>query len=144
MARPAKPWFNRQKNCWMVWFNGKREKLAEGKTNKKAAQDRLVELRFETSRNPHPDAGQPTVASVIERYQTFAEKRLSASTQATRQPYLQSFAEAHGWRNITDSRPDHMEAWLDEHPEWQSDWTKNGRHPQCPGGLQLGVEVPVD
>ena len=125
MARAAKPWFNRQKNCWMVWSNGKREKLAEGRSNKKAAQDRLIELRFETNRNPHPDAGQPTVASVIERYQTFAEKRLSTSTQATRQPYLQSFAEAHGWRNIADARPDHMEAWLDEHPEWQSDWTKN-------------------
>jgi hypothetical protein len=53
MARSAKPWFNRQKNCWMVWFAGRRVKLAEGKKNKKAAQDRYDELRFEASRNPH-------------------------------------------------------------------------------------------
>ena len=31
MARAAKPWFNRQKNCWMVWLSGKREKLADGR-----------------------------------------------------------------------------------------------------------------
>lgn len=28
MARSAKPWFNKQKNCWMVWRDGKRVKLA--------------------------------------------------------------------------------------------------------------------
>lgn len=126
MARSAKPWFNRQKNCWMVWCAGRRVKLAEGKKNKKAAQDRYDELRFEASRNPHPDSGAATVASVIERYQSFAANRLSASTLASRWPYLQSFAEAHGWRSIAEARPDHMQQWLDAHPEWESDWTKSG------------------
>ncbi|HUY87363.1 MAG TPA: hypothetical protein VMV10_01385 [Pirellulales bacterium] len=141
MARTAKPWFNKQKNCWMVWVNGKREKLAEGKKNKKAASDRYDELRFEAVRNPHPDAEQPTVASVIERYQGFAEKRLAGSTLATRTPYLQSFAESHGWRQVAEARPDHMEEWLDKHPEWASDWTKNAAIPQRSGRLQLGLEV---
>lgn len=125
MARSAKPWFNRQKNCWMVWLNGQRVKLAEGKKNKKAAQDRYDELRFEASRNPHPDSGAATVASVIERYQQFADKRLAETTKKTRWPYLQSFAEAHGWRSTGDARPDHMQDWLDQHPEWESDWTKH-------------------
>jgi integrase len=125
MARSAKPWFNRQKDCWMSWLNGKRVKLAEGKRNKKAAQDRFDELRFEAVHNPHPDSAEPTVASVIERYSEFAEKRIAASTLATRKPYLQSFAEEAGWRKIADCRPDHMESWLDKHPEWESDWTKN-------------------
>jgi hypothetical protein len=35
MARTAKPWFNGQKNCWMVWLNSTRVRLAEGKKNKK-------------------------------------------------------------------------------------------------------------
>lgn len=126
MARTAQPWFNKQKNCWMVWLNGKRVKLAEGKKNKKAATDRFDELRFEARHNPHPDTGVATVASVIERYQGFADKRLSASTKASRWPYLQSFAETHGWRSLTEARPDHMHEWLDSHPEWESDWTKNG------------------
>ena len=132
MARSAKPWFNRQKNCWMVWLHGRRVKLAEGKKNKQAAQDRYDELRFEASRNPHPDSGAATVASVIERYQGFAQKRLAANTLAARRLYLQSFAEAHGWRSVAEARPDHMLEWLDQHPEWQSDWTKHSaiRHVQ--------------
>jgi integrase/recombinase XerD len=124
MARTAKPWFNGQKNCWMVWFNGRRVRLAEGKKNKKAAQDRYDELRFEAAHNPHPDCGRVTVASIIERYQGFADNRLAASTKAGRWPYLQSFAEAHGWRSLTDARPDHIQEWVDHHPEWESDWTK--------------------
>ena len=126
MARTAKPWFNRQRDCWMVWFNGQRVKLAEGRKNKKAAQDRYDELRFEAARNPHPDSGNATVASIIERYQSFAEKRLAEGTKASRWPYLQSFAETHGWRLISEARPDHMQQWLDSHPEWESDWTKSG------------------
>lgn len=125
MARTAKPWFNGQKNCWMVWLNGKRVRLADGKKNKKAAQDRYDELRYEAARNPHPDSGSVTVASIIERYQSFADTRLAKTTKASRWPYLQSFAEAHGWRSITDARPDHMQTWLDQHPEWESDWTKH-------------------
>jgi hypothetical protein len=110
----------------MSWFDGKRVKLAEGRGNKKAAQNRLDELRFEAAHNPHPDSSEPTVAAIIERYQGFAEKRIAATTLASRKPYLQSFAEETGWRKVSDCRPDHMETWLDRHPEWESDWTKNG------------------
>jgi integrase len=125
MARTAKPWFNKQKNCWMVWLDGKRVKLAEGKKNKKAATDRYDELRFQASHNPHPDDPGQTVASVIDTYQGFARERLAGSTVTSRDPYLQSFAEAHGWRTIADCKPLHMEQWLLDHPEWMSDWTKS-------------------
>ncbi|HWB08638.1 MAG TPA: hypothetical protein VG826_05420 [Pirellulales bacterium] len=57
MARTTKLRFNRQRDCWMVWLGGTRVKLAEGKKNKKAAQDRYDELRFEAARNPHADDG---------------------------------------------------------------------------------------
>ncbi len=125
MGRTAKPWFYRQTGWWMVWLNGKKEKLAKGRKNKKAAEQRLLELRFETSRNPDPDSPDQTVASVIETYQEFAWKRLAESTLEVRRPYLQSFAESLGWRGISDCRPYHMQQWLDGHPEWVSDWTKN-------------------
>lgn len=124
MGRTAKPWFYRQTGWWMVWLNGRKVKLAEGKKNKKAAEQRLLELRFDASRNPGPDSPNQTVASVIETYQGFAKKRLAQGTIQVRWQYLQSFAECHGWRRIIESKPHHMEAWLDGHPEWQSDWTK--------------------
>jgi len=69
MARTAKPWFNKQKNCWMVWLGGKRVKLAEGRKNKKAATNRYDALRFEAPHNPHPDEPVQTVASVIDHPQ---------------------------------------------------------------------------
>jgi hypothetical protein len=105
MSRSAKPWFNKQKNGWMVWLGGKRVKLAEGRKNKKAATDRHDELRFQASHNPHPDDPGQTVASMIDTYQGFTRERLAASTVARREPFLQSFAEAHGWRTVADCKP---------------------------------------
>ncbi len=124
MGRIAKPWFYRQTGWWMVWLNGKKEKLAKGRKNQKAAEQRLLELRFEATRNPDPEVPEQTVASIIETYWGLAEKRLAESTLAVRKPYLQSFAEMHGWRPVAQCKPFHMESWLNSHPEWTSDWTK--------------------
>jgi integrase len=129
MARNAKPWFYR--GWWMVWLGGRRCKLAEGKHNKKQAELKLLELRLEAAKNPHSDDPEQTVASVIDTYQGFAHKRLAASTNATRDPYLQSFAESHGWRNIRDCKPHHMEAWVDAHPGWKSDKSSAIRNVQA-------------
>jgi integrase len=126
MSRIAKPWYYRQTGWWMAWIDGRKEKLAKGKANRKAAETKLLELRLQAAKNPVPDSPDQTVASVIETYQEFARKRLASNTMAVRAPYLQSFAEAHGWRLVADCKPLHMEQWLDEHPEWVSDWTKNG------------------
>jgi hypothetical protein len=59
MARTAKPWFNRQKNSWMVWFNGKRQTLAVGKKNRKAAEERFLELRLGHREIPILTKGTP-------------------------------------------------------------------------------------
>jgi integrase len=109
----------------MCWFNGRKVKLAKGRQNRSEAQKRLDELRYEASKNPPPEANGQTVASVIDTYLGFARKRLAPSTLGVRIPYLQSFAELHGWRPVSECKPFHMEAWLDDHPEWASDWTKN-------------------
>ena len=77
----------------LVWLNDSKVKLAKGRKNKKAAEQRLLELRFEASRNPDPQSPEQTVASVIETYQAVAMERLAASTVEVRWPYLQSFAE---------------------------------------------------
>ena len=125
MGRTAKPWFYRQTGWWMVWLDGKKEKLAKGRKNRKVAEQRLLELRFEATRNPAPEVSEQTVASIIETYWGFAEKRLAESTLAVRNPYLQSFAEMNGWRTVAECKPFHMESWLNSHPEWISDWTKS-------------------
>ena len=126
MPRTPKPWFYRRRGWWMAYLGGKKVRLAKGKKNRAAAAQVLRELLVEADKNPPPDEPQQTVASVIETYLSFATKRLSTGTLDRRIPYLQSFAEEHGFRLIRHSKPFHMEAWLDNHPEWKSDWTKNG------------------
>lgn len=125
MARQARPWYNAEKNWWMVTLGGTRHKLARGKKNKKAADLRFHELQILAAKNPHPDCPEQTVASVIDTYQTFAKRRLGEGTLEIRLPYQQSFAEAHGWRLISEAKPLHMLQWLDAHSEWASDWTKS-------------------
>ena len=127
MARSSKPWFNQERGCWMVWWNGRRVRLVDGKSDKateKRARDKLADLRYEARHNPAADS-EPTVASVIDAYIASASKRLAQSTQDAHFPYLQSFAEGHGWRPVREASPVHVEQWLFDHSEWVSDWTKN-------------------
>ena len=77
MGRTAKPWFYRQTGWWMVWLNGRKVKLAKGSKAKKAADERLLELRFEVAVNPAPAGADQTVASVIDAYLEYAGKRLA-------------------------------------------------------------------
>ena len=128
MSRSAKPWYNHERRCWMVWWAGKKVRLLDGKQDvatRKQATQRLADLQYEARHNPPPQAGADTVASVIEAYQETARKRLAKSTVDASFPYLQSFAEAHGWRLVSEVVPQHLEDWLYCHPTWKSDWTKN-------------------
>lgn len=126
MARVAKPWFYRQSGWWMAYVNGQKSKLAFGRKNKKAANDKLLQLQLVASANVAPQDPQQTVASVIDAYLEYATDTLAASTHAMRLPYLQSFSEMHGWRKVADCRPSHMREWVKANPQWLSDWTKNG------------------
>ncbi len=102
MARHARPWFNAERRCWMVYLGGRKHTLctAAKKTKRppQAALDRLDDLKVEARRNPVPESPEQTVASVIERYIEVVFPLLAPGTVALRRPYLQSFAELHGWR----------------------------------------------
>jgi len=124
MSRTAKPWFYSQTGWWMAWIGGRKKKLAKGKANKRAAWDRLEELLDQAAVNAPAEKPQ-TVASVIETYLSLAPGLIAASTLEMRQPHLQSFSDAHGWRTVTAATPLHVQEWLNEHPGW-GDWTKNG------------------
>ncbi len=76
MARNAKRWFYARTGWWTAWIDGKRVPLAEGKKNKKAAEDRLKNLQYLARHNPHADDGEQTVASVIERYMAIRSKQI--------------------------------------------------------------------
>lgn len=123
MGRTAQPWFDKQKDQWTVWFNGRRERLATGRRNKQAAKQRLAELQLVARKNPGINSQRQTVASVIEAYLGYEAKQIAASTLAIKLPYLQDFAERHGWRAIESSKPIHLTDWVHQHTSWKSDWT---------------------
>lgn len=123
MARTAKPWFDRQKNCWTVWMGGRRHRLAEGRQNRKAAHDRYKQLLFEASKNPPRESRVQTVASVIEQYLKLEVRNVAPSTYENKKFYLQLFAEEHGFREVAACGRIDLQTFIADHPEWESDWT---------------------
>lgn len=123
MAQKAGPWFRSDRNAWFVWIGGKQVKLVAGKENKVAAVDRWHQLMVERAANPVIDAPEHTVASVIDIYLTHIRGKRAARTYAHCSDYLQRFAEAHGYRLVSECKAIHLTTWLDQNPQWASDWT---------------------
>ena len=132
MSRTPKPWYYDQVGAYYAWIDGKKVQLLKASRTKKnlrlaqdALKERMQEREFQARFNVPPSNSDQTVASVIDAYQEAAKTSLGLATRQIRFAYQQSFAEAHGWRNISECRPSHMRQWLHEHPGWKSDWTKN-------------------
>src|SRR5262249_794038 len=126
MARTARPWYFTEKKAYAATVKGRRVILLKGDknpTNEKLAKKQLKQI-LKGSKNDAPVALR--VADVIERYLKLHQGKYSERAFEERRRYLQRFAEAHGWRKVNDRdcRPVHLEEWLAEHPEWESDWTK--------------------
>jgi integrase len=127
MPRTPHPWYRRQTGWWMVQLNRKKVRLVKGPKDaatRKVARDKLRELLAVAKANPR--SGPQTVASVIEKYLRHTAKAYSERSLYERRLLLQSFAELHGWRGVNDGDciPYHVTEWLDAHPEWASDWTR--------------------
>jgi integrase len=127
VAREPHAWYRQQTGWWMTTINHTKIKLAKGREKKAEASRKLRELLTLRDLNPAPESGELTVAAVIDLYLTHAKGNLSERTLYERKLYLQLFAEAHGFRRVNDKDclPFHLTSWLDAHPEWASDWTKN-------------------
>ena len=127
MPRKAHPWFRRSDGWWYIKIAGKQHKLARGRKNREAALQRWHELVLEQASNPAPDSSsESTVASIIDLYLTHTKRLYAPASYATRQRYLQQFAEAHGFRLARDCLPMHLTTWLDGNRTWKSDWTLSG------------------
>ena len=127
MARVPRPWFWKQTGWWVAYIGGAKNKLAQGRENKKAARTKLNELLSVAVVN----GDETTVAAVIERYLAAVGDELAANTIELRKPYLQSFADLHGWRRIEDCLAEGASGMAKRLDEKRRD-TKR------PGGLQSG------
>jgi integrase len=126
MARTARPWYFRQKHAYYAVVRGRKLRLVAGEEC--PATERLAVQKFKQilKGSAHDGPARPRVADVIDRYLTLHKTTYSERAYAERLRILQAFAEAHGWRKLTDKDclPVHVEEWLAGHPGWKSDWTK--------------------
>jgi hypothetical protein len=129
VARDPKPWYRKHTGWWMVILDGVRQKLVKGPKDSahcEEAKRRLRELQAIRHKSPNPENAPLTVAGVIELYLVHEGKKLGELTLYGKRYYLQSFAEAHGFRraNDLDATPFHLTSWLEQNPQIKSDWTK--------------------
>ena len=126
MPRKPNPWYRKSDGWWYIKINGKQQKLARGRENRQAAFDRWHELMAQRAANPPLDSDEHTVASIIDLHLTHGERSYTPDTLALHRFYLQSFAEAHGFRPVSKCIPMHLTNWLDSNPKWTSEWTRFG------------------
>ena len=125
MPRPNKIWFRKDTGWWMVTIAGKKIRLAQGRQNKQAAQQKFHELML--TRHQTPDTSDPRVADLVEAFLVFAEKRFSEDTYRNYRFYGQKFAEACGRYATSELKPFHITKWVDGQTTWNPTTERNAR-----------------
>jgi integrase len=125
MARPNKVWFRRDTGWWMVTINGRKVRLAEGRKNRKAAEQRFLELKANECELPDMPAAF-CVAEVIDAFLTWAKTNRTRETVRNYLWYGQKFAEYTGDIPAIDLRPHHVTAWVAKH-KWNASTEHNAR-----------------
>jgi hypothetical protein len=79
------------------------------------------------------------VHEVIEIYLVQARRDLSARSYETVSCILRRFDESAGQLTLAECRPFDLQCWLNEHPEYRSEWYRRCVIFEHQAGLQLGV-----
>lgn len=124
MARPNKIWFRRDIGWWMITLGGKKIRLAQGRENRKLAEQKFHELKVVQARPVESSALR--VADVIEAFLAWAKLHRSAETLRNFEWYGQKFAERFGYILVTEVRPNHLTQFVDEH-EWGQTTQRNAK-----------------
>jgi hypothetical protein len=66
VARPNKIWFRKDTNWWMVTLDGKKMRLAEGRANRKLAEQKFHELKVVQARPAQ--SSDARVADIIDAF----------------------------------------------------------------------------
>jgi len=124
MSRPNKIWFRKDVGWWMVTLGGKKVRLAEGKANKKLAQQKFHGLKAVTPNAPESTTAR--VADLIEAFLAWSKFHRSAETNRNHLWYGQAFAEHSGYLLASDVRPIHLTRWIDC-KKWNETTQRNAR-----------------
>lgn len=110
MPRRPKPFFHR--GWWCTNTGGTRTKLAEGKENKDAAEDALLDLLNELRRNPNRKTyPQLTVRDLCEKFLDWVEIHRAPDTYDDYRDGLARWVKLHGHRRARDIHSLDLEEW---------------------------------
>jgi integrase len=110
MPRRAKPFFHR--GWWCTNVGGIRTKLAQGRENKNAAEDALLDLLNE--RRQHPDRKtypQLTVQDMCEKFLDWVELHRSPDTYADYRVWLKKWVKLQGSQRAREIHALDLEEW---------------------------------
>src|SRR4051812_19301756 len=116
MPRPNKVWFRKDVGWWMVTLQGEKVRLAQGRANKKLAEQKLHELL--AVRPEAPSSPTARVADIIEQFLAVSRPQLSTETMRNYDWYGQTFAEHSGLVLASDLKPHHVTAFLTGKKDW--------------------------
>jgi hypothetical protein len=112
MGRVNKIWFRKDTGWWMVTLGGVKTRLAQGKENRKLAQQKFHELAAVRVRLP--EASFARVADVIEAFLAWSKIHRSAETNRNYIWYGQKFSEEIGYLPTMELKPIHVTRWVDK------------------------------
>ena len=124
MSRPNKIWFRKDVGWWMVTIAGEKIRLAQGKKNRKEAEQKFHEVI--AGRSQAPESPTARVADVIEAFLAWTTIHRSSETNRNYLSYGQSFSEHAGYLQTSELKPIHVTRWVDENG-WRQTTERNAR-----------------
>ena len=124
MPRPDKIWFRSDVGWWMVTLNGQKVRLAQGKENRKAAEQKFHDLM--AARSQAPESPTARVADIIEAFLAWTKIHRSDETNRNYVWYGQQFSEHSGYLQASELKPIQLTRWIDEN-KWGQTTERNAR-----------------
>jgi integrase len=108
----------------MITLAGKKVRLAEGRANKKQAEQKFHELKAVTAQAP--EAPTARVADIIEAFLDWADRHLHVETLRNLKWYGEMFSEHSGYILVSAIKPIHLTRWIDG-KKWGPTTERNAR-----------------
>jgi integrase len=108
----------------MITLDGKKLRLAQGRKNKKLAEQKYHELKVIQARPG--ESSEACIADIVDSFLAWSKIHRSAETNRNHIWYGQKFSEHIGYLKATDLRPTHLTKWIDGQ-SWGQTTQRNAR-----------------
>ena len=112
--REPTPWKRKSDGAWYIQLNGKQRYLSTDKATAFAKWHQIMQ-------NEHAPGATLLARHVLSQYMLWMKAHKAPTTFASREPFLIDFRDSLPQNlRATDIKPQHVQAWVDAHPNWNS------------------------